>query len=106
LPEFGELPLTSLTTEIIARWEKETIARGYTPKVAREARSTLSNMLGDAMPRYLQANPAARRRGKGKRGQRRIEQAERAERQWATPLEVLLFAERCAVLSGSGCRRC
>ena len=101
LPAFGELPLTSLTTESIARWEKETIARGYTPKVAREARSTLSNMLGDAIPRYLQANPAARRRGKGKRGQRRIERAERAERQWATPLEALLFAERCAALSGS-----
>jgi len=42
LPAFGDLPLTSLTTESIARWEKETIARGYTPKVAREARSTLS----------------------------------------------------------------
>jgi integrase len=101
LPAFGELLLTSLTTESIARWEKETIARGYTPKVAREARSTLSNMLADAIPRYLQANPAARRRGKGRRGQRRIQRAERAERQWATPLEVLLFAERCSALSGS-----
>ena len=42
LPAFGDLPLTSLTTESIAKWEKETIARGYTPKVAREARSTLT----------------------------------------------------------------
>ena len=30
----------------------------------------------------------------------RIEQAERAEKTWPTPLEALLFAERCAVLSG------
>jgi integrase len=77
------------------------ISLGYTAKVAREARSTLSNMLNDAIPRYLQANPAARRRGKGRRGQRRIERIERAERQWATPLEVLLFGERCAALSGA-----
>ncbi len=58
-------------------------------------------MLSDAVPRYIPVNPAARRRGKGRRGQRRIERAERAERQWATPLEVLLFAERCAALSGA-----
>jgi len=48
-----------------------------------------------------QANPAARKRGKGRKGQRRIERAEKAEKAWANPLEALLFAERCAVLSGS-----
>lgn len=100
LPEFGTRTLASLNTEEIAAWEKDMVSLGYTPKVAREARSTLSNMLNDAVPRYLPANPAARRRGKGRRGQRRIERAERAERQWALPLEVLLFAERCAALSG------
>jgi hypothetical protein len=50
------------------------------------------------MPRYIRSNPAARKRGKGRKGQRRIERAEKAEKTWATPLEVLLFAERCAVL--------
>jgi integrase len=53
------------------------------------------------MPRYIRSNPAARKRGKGRKGQRRIERAEKAEKTWATPLEVLLFAERCAVLSGA-----
>lgn len=101
LPVFGTRTLSSLNAEEIGVWEKDMISLGYTPKVAREARSTLSNMLGDAIPRYLQVNPAARRRGKGRRGQRRIERIERAERQWGTPLEVLLFAERCAALSGS-----
>ena len=101
LPTFGHRELGSLETEEIAAWEKGLIRHGYTGRTAREARSTLATILNDAVPRYIQLNPAARRRGKGRKGQRRIEQAERAEKQWATPLEVLLFAERCAVLSGS-----
>jgi integrase len=101
LPTFGHRELASLETEEIAVWEKELAARGYTRRTAREARSTLITLLNDAMPRYIQANPAARRRGKGRKGQRRIEQAEKAEKAWATPLEALLLAERCAVISGS-----
>jgi integrase len=101
LPTFGHRPLMSLETHEIATWERELIARGYQRRTAREARSTLATILSDAMPRYIQTNPAARKRGKGRKGQRRIERAEKAERSWATPLEVLLFAERCAALSGS-----
>ncbi len=101
LPVFGTRSLASLNAEEIGAWERDMVSLGYTPKVAREARSTLSNMLSDAIPRYIRVNPAARRRGKGRRGQRRIERIERAERQWATPLEVLLIAERCAALSGA-----
>jgi len=101
LPAFGDRSLISLTAEEIAIWEKQIAARGYTRRTAREARSTLATILGDAMPRHLQLNPAARRRGKGRRGQRRIERAEKASRTWATALEALLFAERCSVLSGT-----
>jgi integrase len=100
LPTFGNRPLMSLETHEIATWERELIARGYQRRTAREARSTLATILSDAMPRYIQTNPAARKRGKGRKGQRRIERAEKAERSWASPLEVLLFAERCAALSG------
>ena len=100
LPTFGHRPLMSLETQEIATWERELVARGYQRRTAREARSTLATILNDAMPRYIQTNPAARKRGKGRKGQRRIERAEKAEKSWATPLEVLLFAERCAVLSG------
>lgn len=101
LPAFGERSIMSLTTEEIAIWEKQTAARGYTRRTAREARSTLATILGDAIPRYLQLNPAARRRGKGRKGQRRIERAEKAGKTWATALETLLFAERCSALSGT-----
>jgi integrase len=101
LPAFGDRSLMSLTSEEIAIWEKQVAARGYTRRTAREARSTLATILGDAIPRYLQLNPAARRRGKGRKGQRRIERAEKAARTWATALEALLFAERCSALSGT-----
>ena len=101
LPTFGHRELGSLETEEIAAWEKGLIRHGYTGGTAREARSTLTTILNDAVPRYIQLNPASRRRGKGRKGQRRIARAERAEKHWATPLEALLFAERCSVLSGS-----
>jgi integrase len=103
LPAFGDRSLRwlELEPEAIALWEKQIAARGYTRRTAREARSTLASILADAIPRYIQSNPAARRPGKGRKGQRRIERAEKAEKTWATALEVLLFAERCSVLSGT-----
>lgn len=102
LPAFGDRSLRSLELEpeVIAAWEKQVVARGYTPRTAREARSTLATILADAIPQHIKSNPAARRRGRGRKGQRRIERAEKAEKTWATPLQALLFAERCSVLSG------
>lgn len=100
LPAFGDRALMSLETHEIAAWEMELVAKGYQRRTAREARSTLATILSDAIPRYIQMNPAARRRGKGRKGQHRIERAEKAEKSWPTALEALLFAERCAVLSG------
>jgi hypothetical protein len=100
LPAFGHRELMSLEMHEIAAWEMRLITQGYERRTAREARATLTTILGDAIPRYIQTNPAARKRGKGRKGQRRIERAEKAEKSWATPLEVLLFAERCSVLSG------
>ncbi len=100
LPAFGDRSLTSLTAEEIATWELQLAGRGYSRRTARDARSTLTTVLGDAIPQHLQVNPAQRRRGKGRKGRRRIERHEKAEKTWATPLEALLIAERCAALSG------
>ena len=100
LPHFGEWDLRALEAapEEVVKWERQLpVSR----RTAREARSTLTNMLNDAIPRYLSVNPAARRRGKGKKGQGRIERAERSEKVWASPLQALLLAERCALLSGN-----
>jgi integrase len=99
LPYFGDWELRALekVPEEIAKWERQLpVSR----RTAREARSTLTNLLNDAIPRYLSVNPAARRRGKGRKGQRRIAEAERSAKVWTSPLQALLLAERCALLSG------
>lgn len=101
LPEFGDRELASITPEEVAVWEKKITKEGYARRTARDARSTLITILEDAIPRHIQTNPAARRRGKGRKGQRRIERAEKRQKAWATPLQSLLVAERCAALSGS-----
>ena len=101
LPDFGHRSLASLTPEEIAAWEMRlTTERGYARRTAHDARSTLATILNDAVPRYIQSNPAERKRGKGRKGLRRIARLERAEKMWATPLQALLIAERCAALSG------
>jgi integrase len=101
LPDFGHRALASLTPEEIAAWEMRlTTERGYARRTAHDARSTLATILNDAVPRYIQSNPAERKRGKGRKGLRRIARREGAEKVWATPLEALLLAERCAALSG------
>ncbi|PSK96615.1 integrase-like protein [Murinocardiopsis flavida] len=98
LPVFGERELRSLTPEEIAIWERELqVSR----RTAREARSVFTTMLNDAIPRYIKLNPAARKRGKGRKGQRRIDRAvQRTEKAWVSPFQALLLAERCALLSG------
>lgn len=100
LPTFGERVVASITAEQVSSWERQIAASGYARRTARDARSTLTTILGDAIPRYIQINPAQRRRGKGRKGQRRIERNEKAEKAWASPLLALLVAERCAALSG------
>jgi hypothetical protein len=101
LPTFGNRALASITAEEVSAWERQIAASGYSRRTARDARSTLTTVLGDAIPRYIQANPAQRRRGKGRKGQRRIQRIEQAGKAWATPIQALLVAERCAALSGS-----
>jgi hypothetical protein len=90
LPEFGERPLISLHQEEIAKWEMKLVTNGLSRKTARNARATLITALSDAVPRYIPSNPAARRKGKGRKGRHRIERIEKAEKVWASPLEALL----------------
>ncbi len=100
LPVFGHRSLASLTREEIATWETQLMHNGYSRRTASDARSMLITILTDAIPRYIQVNPAERKRGKGRKGLRRIARKERGEKAWATPLQALLMAERCAALSG------
>src|SRR6202012_1713249 len=90
LPQFGHRTLASLTKEEIATWEMQVARNGYSRRTSGDARSMLITVLGDAVPRYLQVNPAERKRGKGRKGLRRIARRERAEKAPATPLQALL----------------
>ena len=101
LPEFGHRALKEITPEEVGKWEKNIVANGWAPRTARDARTTLTVIYGDAIPRHVKVNPAQRKRGKGRKGRRRIERIEQqTEKIWPTPLEVLLVAERVAVLTG------
>jgi integrase len=100
LPALGDRLLDAITAAEIAIWERKITASGYSRRTARDARATLTTVLNDAIPRHIQVNPAQRRRGKGRKGQLRIERIAKAAKAWPTPLEALLVAERCAALSG------
>jgi len=89
LPAFGHRALASITAEEVSAWEMQIAASGISRRTARDARSTLTTVLGDAIPRYIQINPAQRRRGKGRKEQRRIQRIEQSGKAWPTPLQAL-----------------
>src|SRR5579859_4933233 len=101
-PAWGASELHALSTEAITKWENSLPARtGISRRTARDARSLLCTILGDAAaakPPLIPYNPALRPRNRGRRTGRRLERA--PQRVWATPLHALLVAERAALLSG------
>lgn len=100
LPYFGELPLRTLNALDIAAWEINLHRSGVCGKAsAASARTLLHTILSDAVGAGLiPANPAVRQRNRGrKNGRGRVRGPEEV---WATPLQVLLIAERAALLSG------
>ena len=101
LPHWGKRQLNSLTGEEIAVWEHKLPAtEGVSRSTAKDARSLLHTILGDAAtarPPLIPFNPAVRPRNRGRRTGRRLDRS--PQRAWATPLEVLLVAERAALLA-------
>ena len=100
-PYWGARQLSSLTGEEIAVWENGLpAAAGVSRRTARDARSLLHTILGDAAaarPALILFNPAVRPRNRGRRTGRRLDRS--PQRVWATPLEILLAAERAALLA-------
>ena len=101
-PYWGKRTLNSLTGEEITVWEQKLPAtEGVSRSTAKDARSLLHTILGDAAaakPPLIPFNPAVRPRNRGRRTGRRLDRS--PQRAWATPLEVLLVAERAALLAG------
>ena len=102
LPYWGTRQLNSLTGEEIAVWEHKLPATEEVSRsTAKDARSLLHTILGDAAaarPPLIPFNPAVRPRNRGRRTGRSLDRS--PQRAWATPLEVLLVAERAALLAG------
>ncbi len=102
LPRWGARSLASLTTGEITEWENNLpVTAGVSYRTARDARSLLCTILGDAAaakPPLIPFNPAVRPRNRGRKTGRKLLRS--PQRTWATPLEPLLIAERAALLSG------
>ena len=102
LPAFGSSPLSSITREAIDQWERVLVEeRGYSVEYIRGARSRLHTILADAVAAgHLAVNPAARRRGRGRKASQERARAS-TEKIWATENIALLVAERCGLLGGA-----
>lgn len=102
-PAFGDWPVNTLhDREQIHAWEIG-LRRRYARNTVDNTRNLLASILGDARdPRdagLVDVNAAIRRRRRGKVAEGRAQAARKAP-QWATPLQALLLAERCAILTG------
>ncbi len=99
LPAFQDFAVAAIAPADVALWEKKERSLGYAESSVRMWRTTLHLILADAVDEGLrESNPAARRRGRGKRAGRSQRRA--PEKTVTTGLGVLLLAERAALLSG------
>src|SRR4029450_5064599 len=91
--------VAGISSADVARWEKRERALGYAEASIRLWRTTLHLILAEAVDEgRRESNPAARRRGRGKRAGR--SQTRAPEKTVTTGLGILLLAERAALLSG------
>lgn len=98
LPAFGAKTLNELERMDIEAWEKGIRDRKFSPSVAAKARSVFATILNDAVEEgYLAANPATKKRGRGRQD---LRAAKTAESLWLNEHQVLAAAERASMISG------
>ncbi|MFF2645730.1 LacI family DNA-binding transcriptional regulator [Streptomyces niveus] len=98
LPDFEDKALMGILRTDVAAWEKKEKAV-YAASSVKTWRSTLHLIFEDAIDEGLiTSNPAARRRGRGKRAGRSLDRG--PEKVVTDALGILLTAERAALLSG------
>ncbi|MEU4801198.1 LacI family DNA-binding transcriptional regulator [Actinosynnema sp. NPDC023587] len=99
LPRFENEPIRRIRQVDVNAWEKAERQAGYAESSIKTWRATLHLILADALDEGLiDSNPAARRRGRGKRAGRSRNRG--PEKAVTTASGVLLIAERAALLSG------
>ncbi|RKN74624.1 LacI family DNA-binding transcriptional regulator [Streptomyces klenkii] len=98
LPEFGAKALADITRADVGAWEKKEQA-SYASTSVQTWHGTLHVIFEDAIEEeLLSVNPAARRRGRGKRAGRSRKRG--PEKVVTDALGILLVSERMALLSG------
>jgi integrase len=98
LPDFEDKALAGILRADVELWEKKERA-AYAASSVKTWRSTLHLIFEDAIDEgLLTSNPAARRRGRGKRAGRSRDRG--PEKVVTDALGILLTAERAALLSG------
>ncbi|RKR89542.1 phage integrase family protein [Micromonospora pisi] len=99
LPAFEHKPIADITAADISVWEKRERAVPYADSSVKTWRATLHLILADAVEEGIrETNPAAKRRGRGKRAGR--SRSRGPEKAVTSALGILLIAERAALLSG------
>ncbi|MEV7229706.1 LacI family DNA-binding transcriptional regulator [Polymorphospora sp. NPDC051019] len=99
LPTFENSAIADISAMDVAAWDKAERALGYAESSIKTWRATLHLILADAVEEELRdSNPAARRRGRGKRAGRSRNRG--PEKAVTDSLGILLLAERAALLSG------
>jgi integrase len=99
LPAFHGTAVARITTDEVSRWEQAQHADGYAMSTVKSRRTLLHLILADAVADGLcEVNPAARRRGRGKRAGRSKNRG--PEKVVTDAVGVLLVAERAALLAG------
>jgi integrase len=99
LPMFEDSAVADISPADVAQWEKRERHAGYAEASIKSWRSVLHLILADAVDEGLrESNPAARRRGRGRRAGRSDKRG--PEKAITTAVGVLLIAERAALLSG------
>jgi integrase len=98
LPEFEEKAIADIQSTDVGAWEKKERAL-YAASSVKTWRGTLHLILADAVEEGLRdANPATKRRGRGKRAGRSRNRG--PEKVVTDALGLLLIAERASLLSG------
>jgi hypothetical protein len=99
LPTFEQEILREITHESVDLWEKAARRAGYAESSIKTWRGTLHLILSDTQTEGLTlTNPAAKRRGRGKRaGKLRVRGPEKVI---TDTLSLILIAERASLLSG------
>ncbi len=86
LPKFGDLPLSAISRMAVKAWVKD-LGQRRAPATVTSVLNLLSTLLNEAVDDHrIALNPCRRIRGSGT--------AQRPERPWATPQQVLAIADR------------